>query len=121
MGKAESGICDDIICVFCNTLSVYKVYMHKQEASISCLHRSPLSPFCYSPLALESNLLNVMLSPISANFLGGCRLRCGLAVSSKESGGTELIEDVSGSAVSLGTGEGGSGSSNVMVEERFEF
>lgn len=72
-------------------------------------------------MAFESNLLNVMLSPISANFLGGCRLRCGLVVSSKDSGGTELIEDVSESAVSLGIGEeGGNGSSNVMVEERFE-
>jgi hypothetical protein len=55
-----------------------------------------------------------MISPNSENFLGGCRLRCGLVVSSKDSEGAGLV-------VSLGTREeGGMRSSNVMFEEEFE-
>lgn len=70
--------------------------------------------------ALERSLLNVMLSPNFENFLGRCRLRCGLVVSSKGSEGSELMEDVSELAVSLGTEEGGRGSPSVMVEDRSE-
>ena len=57
-------------------------------------------------------------------FLGGCRLRCGLVVSSVDGEGSEGIEDVSVLAVPLETGEEGGrssrGSSNVAVEERSE-